>query len=445
MSQLGTRCQAVITGVVEASIAEELGVKPGDMLLTINGKRITDQISYRFFQAEESLELEIKKSNGELWILEVEKEFDEDLGLIFEQPTFDGIKKCCNKCLFCFVDQMPANLRNSLYVKDDDYRYSFLYGNYITLTNLSAAEFKKIIELKLSPLYVSIHTTNPQLREKMLQNRKAGKIMDQLKLLIDHGITVHGQMVLVPGLNDGAELDRSLEDLASLLPGIGSLAVVPVGLTKFRSGPGQVKQFNSSQAQRVLATVNYYQKKFLNSVKTRLIYAADEFFTIAGAEIPAANYYEDYPQLENGVGLVRLLLDDFHALKNRLPAKTAITTPIFVITGVSAYLYLQKILTEINGIMQGLNVTLIAVENLFFGSSVTVAGLLTGQDILKSLQQLSIPAQARIVIPDVMLKEGEYFLDNMTITQLQSKLGSKLEIAETSAAGLLRAITGYNF
>lgn len=434
---------AIITKIWPGSLAEELGLEPGDKIIQINDTAIEDQIAFRFLQTDENLEIEVQKKNGETWILDVEKELDEDLGIQFEQATFDGIKSCRNKCIFCFIDQMPSLLRDTLYVKDDDYRHSFLFGNFITLTNLNSKELDRIVKLKLSPLYVSIHTTNSELRRKLLNNKNAGKIFDQLTYLTNHGISIHGQIVLVPGLNDGKELKRTIEDLTKLAPNILSLAVVPVGVTKFREGLTQIKPFTKAQASQVLSIIKEYQNKFLSAVGSRFVFAADEFYILAEQEIPEEDHYEDYPQLENGVGIVRLFMEEYEELFALLPKKVDDNRFKLLLTSDSAYKILGSLVKRLKDKYNNLDIQLEAVINDFFGPTVTVAGLLTGHDLLTTLKKFSLPQNTKIIFPDIMLKESYLFLDGLTVNDIREKTGYYIEPVETSAKGLIKAITGF--
>ncbi|HPP36851.1 MAG TPA: DUF512 domain-containing protein, partial [Clostridiales bacterium] len=301
----------VITNVQPNSAATDAGIEPGDLLLSVNGQHITDIFDYRFLTADSNLLVEIEKKNGDIWEIEIEKDEYEDLGLEFEDPLISEAKHCANKCLFCFIDQLPKGMRETLYFKDDDSRLSFLNGNYVTLTNMKRNELERIVRYRMTPVNVSVHTTNPGLRVKMLGNRFAGDVLDKIRILTDGGINVNAQIVLCRGLNDGPELDRTLSELSALWPGMASISVVPVGLTKWREGLYPLEPFTAAEACEVLAQVGEWQKKFLDEFGTRLVYAADEFYIKAGAELPAYEEYEDFPQIENGVGMMKQFMYEF--------------------------------------------------------------------------------------------------------------------------------------
>lgn len=438
---------ALIVGVRPDSIAEEMSVQPGDRLLTINGQVLQDLIDYRYLSADDELEVEIIKPSGEVWVLDVEKDPDEELGLEFAEATFDGIKRCRNKCIFCFVDQMPPGLRESLYIKDDDYRMSFLHGNFVTFTNLSGNDLDRLLQLRLSPLYVSVHTTNPELRQTMLSNRRAGDVLGQLAVLAGAGIHLHTQIVVCPGINDGPELARTLEDLGKLFPAVRSIAVVPVGLTGFREGLPTLRLYTPKEASQVLELVDQYREQFAQRLCTALAYCADEFFLLAGRPIPSAEYYEEFPQTENGVGLTRLFLDSFARNFPLLPASLQRDVRLVLVTGRSAQKILAAVAEQLNQVGR-LEVNLVGVNNTFFGETVTVAGLLTGGDISRSLKQYLAEDSADqtkpiVCIPSVMLKAGEEtFLDGTTISDLRQQLRCPVEVIdlENQADGLIDKI-----
>ncbi|HEX3030906.1 MAG TPA: DUF512 domain-containing protein [Bacillota bacterium] len=438
----------LIARVEPGSIGEEMGLIAGDCLTAINGQPLEDLIDYRFMIADEYLEIEVLRADGEEWLLELDKEFDEDLGLEFEQSTFDGIRSCRNKCVFCFVDQMPPGMRKTLYVKDDDYRMSFLHGNFITFTNVGEEELSRIIRLRLSPLYISVHTTNPELRSKMLHNPKAGQILEQVRQLVEAGIEVHTQVVVCPGYNDGAELERTLKDLAGLFPGVCSVAVVPVGVTAFRKDLPALRLFNASQAAGVINLVEGMAASFRREHGISLVYVADEFYVLAGKQVPPCELYDEFPQLENGVGLVRLLLDSWTREQQNLPQ--ALTTPMkfLLVTGKSA----QGILEGIAGGLKrvnGLEAQVVPVSNSFFGDTVTVAGLVTGGDIITALQAVNCEQEASVVcIPSVMLNStGEFFLDGRTPAELQAETGFTVQIIDLNrgVADLTDLVAGWGY
>lgn len=414
---------------VEAgSIAAELKIGPGDEIIFIDETKPLDILDWRLAESSEELVLNVRHADGELVAYEIEKDYDEPLGIIFASPTLDRIRSCQNRCVFCFVDQMPKALRETLYIKDDDYRLSFLAGSYITLTNLQEEDLRRIVALNLTPLYISVHTTNPCLRKKIMNHPAAGEILPLLTRLAQTGIAFQAQVVLCPGLNDGEELERTIRELYALYPLAKSLAVVPVGLTGHRAGLYPLSPSNRSHARLVLEQLSRWQEKCLAEQGTRFVFAADEFFVVAGEEIPVAEAYEDYPQLENGVGLVRLLLNDWSAWLNRLPNKVNKQISATVITGMSAAKYLQPIIEHLNRI-DGVEVELIPVENHFFGGHVTATGLLTYYDIMRKLNRSNI--KERLYLPAVVLKEGrEFFLDGYTINKLAAAVEADVRVIE---------------
>ncbi|MFZ5639726.1 MAG: DUF512 domain-containing protein [Bacillota bacterium] len=424
MATGGARVETVEPG----GIAEEVGIEPGDVITAVNGRPLQDLIDFRFLSADENIELEIVKNNGEIWDIEIEKDIDEDLGLTFAEATFDRIRPCANKCVFCFVDQMPVGMRETLYIKDDDYRLSFLQGNFVTLTNLKPADMERILRLRLSPLYVSVHTTNPELRQRMLGSRNAGKIMDQLRQLAVGGISFHTQIVLCPGYNDGAELDRTISDLASLWPAVLSIAVVPVGLTKVRADLPALHMVTPDEAGGLIARVRPYQDRNQNQYGEALVYLADEIYLLAGAEIPPAEFYAGFPQLENGVGLTRVFYDSFYAEAARLPEGLAAPKRVTLVTGVSGAMVLKPVAERLNR-LHNLTIVVKPIINRFFGETVTVAGLLTGQDVVAGLKGQDLGDL--VLIPSVMFKrDQEVFLDGMTPGRLAEQLGTRVEVVD---------------
>ena len=416
----------IIARVLPDSIASEVGLEPGDLLVEVDGEKIRDIIDLSFALADENVELLIEKKNGEQELLEIEKEYDEDLGIEFESAVFDGVRRCANRCIFCFVDQMAPGMRESLYVKDDDYRLSFLYGNFVTLTNSSPQDMDRIRRLHLSPLYISVHTTNGALREKMLNNKNAGKIMTQLDTLITSGIEMHTQIVLCPTINDGNELEKTIEDLFALHPNVLSMAIVPVGLSRYRENCYSLQVFTPEQAFDVVTMVNKWQEKCRKKRGTSFVYLSDEFYLTAGCPIPEYDFYDGFPQLENGIGLIRNFL---HEWEEKSIIEDGYKTPhhLDVVCGVSAQKIIGPLLDAVK--IPNLTIRVLPVENHFFGTDITVSGLLTGQDILAALAQTD-GVRTGVIIPGTALRKGEgIFLDNMTLEELEGKAGVPVRAA----------------
>lgn len=404
-----------IARVTPGSIAEGLELRQGDHIVSINGETISDVIDYRFYVADERISLTVKKRSGALKTIRIRKTADDDLGI--ELPPLT-IKRCRNHCIFCFVDQMPSDCRRSLYVKDDDFRASFLYGNYITLGTLSEQDLERIFKQRLSPLYVSVHTTEPELRSFMLGNRKAPDIMTLIKRLAAGGIRMHTQIVTCPGVNDGRHLIKTIEDVAQLFPAVMSIAAVPVGVTAYRTGLYPVKLFTRSGARAVIKTIDTFSARFRKEFGTRLVFASDEFYIKAGVPLPPASSYEEFPQIENGVGMVAEFLRE--AARTRVPASVP-PLKVTVVTGASFAAILKTSLERLKGV-KGLTLRQVIAKNRFFGPSVTVAGLLSGGDIVHALKGKR-PGDL-VLIPANVLKEDEHlFLDNMNLDQLEGLLG----------------------
>jgi len=413
--------------VEPGSIAGELGLEPGDRIVWINGEPVRDLIDFRFLEADESLDIVIAKGNGACWDLDVEKDYDESLGIDFGPCNFGNTIRCANKCIFCFVDQMPPNMRETLYLKDDDYRLSFWNGNFITLTNLTNDQLRRIARQRLSPLYISVHTTNPALRERMLGNKKAGLILEQLKYLAGAGIEIHTQVVLCPGINDGKELERTLADLVSLWPAVSSMALVPVGLTRFRQGCHPLRAFHGDEAARLVQWVALKQDNCLNRLDNPFVFASDEFYLLSGEQIPPAERYAGFPQVENGVGLTRLFLDEWKEVMAGLPEEAPMRK-VTLATGVLGEKVLKPVVAGLNTV-KGLDVSIKVIENHFFGEQITVAGLITGQDLVAQLDPDKIGDL--LVLPAVMLKKGEdVFLDGLTLPELVRHLKKPIAVAD---------------
>ncbi len=411
-----------IRKVEPGSIAEELGIQPGDELLSINNRPIADILDYIYFTSLEYLELAIRKKDGQEWILEIEKDPDEELGIDFERPIMDRERHCANNCIFCFVDQLPPNTRPTMRIKDDDWRLSFLMGNYVTLTNISEKDINRIIERRFSPLYVSVHTTNPDLRKKMMRNKRAGNILELIERLSKAGICMHCQIVLCRGWNDGAELDRTIADLWKFKDAVQSLAVVPVGLTGHRQGLEQIVPFDRETAGKVIEQVEGWQRKFKEEQNRRFVFAADEFYILAEKEFPSYEAYEDFCQIENGVGLVAKFKKEFEDALVKLNGtkNPTSTNSLSIATGESAYGIIEN-MADVMRKRLGKQIYVYPIKNHFFGGHVTVTGLVTGGDIIKQLKGKELGD--KLLVPDVMLKEGKnVFLDDVSIDKLEREL-----------------------
>lgn len=404
---------ALISGVVDDSIAQELEIEEGDILLSIDGEQPQDMIDYRFMCKSELITIQIKKKNGEIEEIELEKDYDEDLGIIFESAVFDRIKPCLNNCIFCFVAQQPKGLRDTLYIKDDDYRLSYLQGTYITTTNLTDADKERIAALHLGPFYISVHTTNPELRVKMLRNPNAATIMDNLKWFKKHEIPFHAQIVLCPGYNDGAELERTLKDLSSLGSALLTVAIVPVGITQFRTS--ELKTVDKAVAEETIRISSKYKK----------VCCSDEFFLLAEKEIPKAKYYGNFSQLDDGVGSLRSLMDDFDTFK--LPQKLSEKLKISFACSVAAKTAFEYIASKLNKIVN-LECTVNPVKSTYWGKNITVAGLITSEDLINTIKDVNADY---IVVPSIMLKPfTNLFLDGNSIDYVIEKTGKNLFIAK---------------
>ena len=426
---------AEIIAVDAGSLAEELGLTAGDSIININQKNFTDLISFQWEWAAEEVFLEIKKRNGTNEVFEIEKDYDEPLGVHFKEAIFDKIRSCANKCIFCFVEQMPPRMRSSLYIKDDDYRLSFIQGNYITMSNLNKDDLFRIKREHLSPLYVSVHTTDPELRRKMMKNPRAGEVMQIMEELSCEGIEFHTQVVACPGVNDGKYLEKTYQDL-SKLEGILSLAVVPVGLTVYRHNLPKIRLYEKEEAYRLVEWVEKIQKIELAKRGSRFIWASDEFYFLADSTIPLAEIYEDFSQLENGVGMVRYFWDQWQDVQ--LPFSIEPAREIIFVTGKLGEKVLKPVIGKLNSI-QGLKVRSLALVNTFFGSSVTVAGLLTGSCLLQGLKDLK--KGSIVFIPEYMVQSGNgKFLDDLTPNDVAQTLGIQVVVVPVDAEKVLAKI-----
>ncbi len=428
----------IIKTVLPGSIADEMQLEPGDELLRINGKKMEDVFDYHYLVNDEFLTVLVRKSSGEEWELEIEKDYEEDLGITFEESLMDSYRSCRNKCIFCFIDQMPPGMRETLYFKDDDARLSFLQGNYITLTNMSDEDVERICFYKLSPINISVHTMNRELRCKMLHNRFAGDALDKIRHFYDAGITMNSQIVLCKGINDGAELDYSIAELEKLMPYMTSVSVVPVGKTKFREGLYPLKSFGKEDARLVLEQIFKWQEKLLKKHGTRFVHASDEWFITAEMPIPAADYYEGYGQLENGVGMVRSLMDEVEETLQDMVGDDR-EKELSVATGVLAAPILRELIGSIQKKFPKITVHLYAIVNHYFGEEITVAGLVTGTDLMEQLA--GQPLGEYLCIPSVMIRPQEQdFLDDYTVNHVQSSLQTRIRIVKSDGASLVHSI-----
>ena len=432
----------IVDSVAPGSIAGELVIEAGDVLVEINGNKIEDIFDYQYYTQDEYIEVLIRKPSGEEWILEIDKEYDEDLGITFENGLMDDYRSCRNKCIFCFIDQMPKGMRDTLYFKDDDSRLSFLQGNYVTLTNMSDADVDRIIRYRLSPINVSFQTTNPALRCKMLNNRFAGQALEKAWKLARAGITMNGQIVLCKGVNDGAELERSISDLSAYLPNLESVSVVPVGLSKYRDGLFPLEPFTPQDARQVLAVIHKWQDKLYDAHGVHFVHASDEWYILAGEELPEEERYDGYLQLENGVGMLRLLIDEFQAAFDALRQAgdvDAAPKELSIATGKLACSFISDMAGQITAAFPQIKIHVYAVRNDFFGEMITVSGLLTGQDLRAQLKGKALGD--RLLLPQNVLKSGEtVFLDDMTLAELEKALQVPIDIVKSSGQDLLDAI-----
>ena len=430
----------IVKSLMPGGIGEELGIEPGDKLLAINGNEIQDVFDYYYYEESEQLLLLIEKPDGEEWELEIEKDEDESLGIEFDQSLMDEYRSCRNKCMFCFIDQMPKGMRETLYFKDDDSRLSFLQGNYITLTNMSDHDVERLVKYRLEPINISFQTTNPQLRCKMLHNRFAGEALKKVDILYRGQIEMNGQIVLCKGVNDGEELERTIRDLTGYLPYLKSVSIVPVGLTKYRDGLYPLEPFTKEDAREVLSVIHRWQEKIYQEHGIHMIHAGDEWYVLAEEEVPEEERNDGYLQLENGVGMMRLL---FNEVQEALSAVTGDgrQREISLATGRLMYPYIGKILEEIRKKFPNITTHLYAIRNDFFGERITVSGLITGQDLTGQLK--GQPLGERLLLPCNMLKIGEpVFLDDFTLEEVENSLQVKTDIVKSSGQDLLDAVIG---
>lgn len=429
----------IISKVLEGSIADELGVEPGDRLLSIDGQTVEDVFDYQYLTNEEYLTILIEKKDGEEWELEIEKEFEEDLGMEFENGLMDEYRSCRNKCIFCFIDQMPKGMRETLYFKDDDSRLSFLQGNYVTLTNMSSADIDKIIRYHLEPINISFQTMNPELRCRMLHNRFAGEALKKVDRLYEHGIHMNGQIVLCKGINDGEELRFSIETLERYFPVLESVSIVPVGLSRYREGLFPLEPFAKEDAEEVLNLIEGYQSRFYEKYGLHGIHAGDEWYLLAGREIPPAKRYDGYLQLENGVGMLRLLMDEVEEELAGRKGDPAACHEVSIATGLLAYPTILALSRKVQEKYPNVVIHVYPIRNDFFGELITVSGLLTGQDLERQLKGQKLGEQ--LLLPCNLLKSGEeVFLDDYTVSELETALQIPVNIVKSSGRAFVEAV-----
>ncbi len=429
----------IISKVLPQSIGEEMELTPGDELISINGQVIEDVFDYHYLVDDDYLELLVRKENGEEWELEIEKDYEEDLGIEFENSLMDEYRSCRNNCIFCFIDQMPEGMRETLYFKDDDSRLSFLQGNYVTLTNMSDHDIDRIIQYHLAPINISFQTTNPQLRCKMLNNRFAGDIFPKVQRLYEAGIEMNGQVVLCKGINDGEELERTIKDLTRYLPHLKSVSIVPVGLSKYRDGLYPLEPFNKEDAERVLDTVHQWQEKLYPEYGLHFIHCSDEWYILAERELPREDQYDGYLQLENGVGMLRLLEEE---VKEALlhSDEESVKRQVSIATGRLAAPFIRKNVELVANVYKDLEVEVFPIRNDFFGEMITVSGLITGQDLIAQLKNQKLGE--RLLLPCNMLRAGEnVFLDDITVETVEKELGIPVVVVDEDGDSFVRALT----
>ena len=438
-NQMMQKNEHKIDHIVPGSIAEELEIKPGDILTAVNHTTIEDVFDYHYQMNEEYVTVTIRKPDGEEWEYEIEKEYEEDVGIGFENGLMDDYRSCSNHCIFCFIDQMPKGMRKTLYFKDDDSRLSFLQGNYVTLTNMTDHDIDRIITYKLAPINVSVQTMNPQLRCRMLHNRFAGEALKKMRRLYEAGITMNGQIVLCKGINDKEELERSIRELTEYIPHMQSVSVVPAGLTRYRDGLYPLEQFTKQEAAEELQMIHRWQETCMEQFGMHFVHASDEWYLLADQELPPEESYDGYVQLENGVGMLRLLQDEFReamrAQETCLPRQDTIS----IATGELAAPFIRTLTQEFMQRYPQKNIQVFAIRNDFFGEQITVAGLLTGQDILRQLK--GKPLGERLLLPCSLLRSGEeVFLDDMTVEELKKALQVKIVIVNSNGQDLYQAL-----
>lgn len=445
------RTEHVVKEVMQDSIAEEMGIAAGDVILSINDYEIEDVFDYRYLMKDEYVEVLVRKADGEEWLLEIDKDYDEDLGVEFENSLMSDYRSCSNKCIFCFIDQMPPGMRETLYFKDDDSRLSFLQGNYITLTNMNEHDVGRIIQMQLAPINISVQTTNPELRCKMLHNRFAGEKLRFLDRFYEGHVEMNGQIVCCKGVNDGEELRRSITDLMKYLPFMRSVSVVPAGITKFREGLYPLELFTKEEAEEIIDMIEAYQKVCFDQYGLHFVHASDEFYLLAERDFPEEERYDGYIQLENGVGMLRLFREEFvEAMRGIMNDQGGqqrlreVRRTLSIATGKLAFAVIREAAEELCRVCPGLTIQVYPIRNDFFGETITVAGLVTGQDLIAQLRKRQQAGEAlgdTLLIPANMLRSGEQiFLDDVTVQDVERALGLSVIVAEPTGRAFVEAV-----
>lgn len=431
----------LISKVYKDSIADEIGIEVDDILLSVNGEKVEDIIQYKFLISDEYIELEIQKKDGKIYLYEIEKDYDEELGIEFTNPIIDKAKSCRNKCVFCFIDQLPEGMRETLYFKDDDSRLSFLQGNFVTLTNMSEDDINNIIKYRISPINISVHTTNPELRQKMINNRFAGKLLDIMKRLAEAGIEMNAQIVLCPGYNDKEELDRTLNDLANLHPYVNSAAIVPVGITRYRENLAKLEIFDEKSAGETIDQVDKLQQKFLKELNTRFAFLSDEFYIIAKRPLLKYDEYEGFIQFEDGVGMItKMGTEVVKYLDTINDDRLNKTKKVSIATGNSAYEFMCEMANKIMDKFKNIKINVYKIKNNYFGETITVAGLLTATDLIDQLKNKDL-GETLYITRSMMKSDEEIFLDNITLKELEEKLNIEVIPCQNEGKDVVDKVT----
>lgn len=430
----------IIKDIVPGSIAEEMEIEPGDYLVSINDEEIKDILDYKFQIFDEYITLVIEKKNGEEWDLEIEKEANEDLGIIFPEQLIEKPRSCANKCIFCFMDQLPGKVRNTLVFKDDDFRLSFITGNYVTLTNSGYKDLDRIIRYHLSPINISVHATDPEVRSMMLNNKTAYKVMEYIKYLTEHDIKINAQIVLCPNINDGKVLDKTIKELSEYAPNLQCIAIVPVGLTKYREGLYPLRVFDKEGASRTIDQINGWQAKFREKYGFNLVYLADEFYVKAEREIPEFKDYDDFPQLGDGIGMLAYFKKNFDSYLKRFKPKK-VNKVVSIASGKIVYNFMRARMDELEKKFEGLKINLYPIENTFFGPEITVTGLITGGDLITQLKDKEL-GEYLILCGDMLKDDADIFLDDVTLDEVKEKLNIEIKVNNDGGIGIIKDILG---